>query len=118
MNIESIFPYLKEKLAEIYPDEVVKKLDELHQKIIQLLRDIPQAIGEALDEKYQEKIVAKTEELRKQIDNLFKALRAKLEALKSELDIGLEDVGDAFDRLINAITGLIGRMPFAPTDGV
>ncbi|NER02062.1 MAG: hypothetical protein F6K17_05145, partial [Okeania sp. SIO3C4] len=103
MNIESIFPYLKQKLAEIYPQEVVNKLDELHQKIIQLLRDIPTAIGEALDQTYKEKIVAKTEELRKQINNLFKALRAKLEALKSELDIGLEDVGDAFDRLINAI---------------
>ncbi len=103
MNIESIFPYLKEKLAEIYPDEVVKKLDELHQNIIQLLRDIPKAIGEALDEKYKEKIVQKTQALREQINNLFKTLREKLEALKSELNIGLEDVGDSFDRLINAI---------------
>ncbi|MEM1167563.1 MAG: hypothetical protein AAGJ08_00335 [Cyanobacteria bacterium P01_H01_bin.35] len=103
MNIESIFPYVKEKLAEIYPDKAVKNLDESHQEIIQLLRNIPQAIGKALDEKYNEKIVQKTEALWEQIKNLFKALRKKLEALKSELNIGLEDVGDSFDRLLNAI---------------
>lgn len=103
MNIESIFPYLKEKLAEIYPQELVEKLDELHQNIIELLRNIPQAIGEALDQQYQEKIVNKTEALRQEVYKLFQALREKLEALKSELDIGLEDVADSFDRLINAI---------------
>lgn len=103
MNIESIFPYLKEKLKEIYPQEVVNKLDESHQAIIQLLKDIPEAIGNALNQKYQEKIVTKTEELRQKIDDLFRELRVKLEQLKSELDLGLEDIGDSFDRLINAI---------------
>lgn len=103
MNIESIFPYLQGKLAEIYPQEVVDKLDELHQNVIQTLRDIPQAIETVLDEQYQEKIVGKTEDLRQEVYNLFKALREKLQALKSELDIGLEDVADSFERLLNAI---------------
>lgn len=103
MNIESIFPYLQAKLAEIYPQEVVDRLDELHQNIIQLLRDIPQAIGKVLDNQYQDKVVDKTESLRQEVYNLFKALRDKLEALKSELDIGLEDVADSFERLLNAI---------------
>ncbi|MEH2168016.1 MAG: hypothetical protein V7K41_15330 [Nostoc sp.] len=103
MNLEAIFPYFKDKLAEIYPEAVVEKLDILHQKILQLITDIPQALGDSLNEQYDKKVLQKTQKLRASIDNIFKALRARLAGLKSELDIGLEDVGDAFDRLINAL---------------
>ncbi|NEO75993.1 hypothetical protein [Moorena sp. SIO4G3] len=103
MNMESIFPYLKDKLKEIYPQTIVDELDQLHGNIIQLLRDIPQAVGDALDSQYQEKVVQKTEKLREAIKNLFEALGQRLEQLKSELDIGLEDVADSFDRLLNAL---------------
>ncbi|NEO07895.1 hypothetical protein [Moorena sp. SIO3I8] len=103
MNMESIFPYLKDKLKEIYPQNIVDELDQLHGNIIQLLRDIPQAVGDALDSQYQQKVVQKTEKLRGAINKLFLALRQRLEQLKSELDIGLEDVADSFDRLLNAL---------------
>jgi phage-related protein len=103
MNLEAIFPYFQEKLADIYPDTVVKNLDILHQKIVQLITDIPHALGDSLNEQYDKKVLQKTQKLRDSIDNIFKALRARLYGLKSELDIGLDDVGDAFDRLINAL---------------
>ncbi|MEH2291331.1 hypothetical protein [Nostoc sp.] len=103
MNLEAIFPYFKDKLAEIYPEAVVKDLDIFHQKILQLITDIPKALGDSLNEQYDKKVLQKTQKLRASIDNIFKALMARLTGLKSELDIGLEDVGDAFDRLINAL---------------
>jgi phage-related protein len=103
MNLEAIFPYFKDKLGEIYPEAIVEKLDILHQNILQLIKDIPQALGESLDEQYDKKVLQKTQQLRQSIDNIFKALRGRLAGLKSELDIGLDDVSDAFERLINAL---------------
>jgi uncharacterized protein (UPF0335 family) len=103
MNLESIFPYFKDKLAEIYPQAIVEKLDILHQKIVQLIQDIPKALGESLNEQYDKKVLQKMQQLRQAIDNIFIALKARLAGLKSELYIGLDDVGDAFERLINAL---------------
>jgi hypothetical protein len=103
MNLESIFPYFKDKLAEIYPRIVVDKLDILHRKILQVIDGIPQVLEAALNKQYDAKVLKKTQQLRASIDNIFKALRQRLAGLKSELDIGLEDVSDAFDRLINAL---------------
>ncbi len=102
MNVESIFPYLQQQLAEIYPQNIVDELDKLHAKIIQLFHDILGAVASSLDGQYQ-KVVKKTEALREAINKLFKDLRARLEQLKSELNIGLEDVEEAFDRLLNAL---------------
>ncbi|NEQ16753.1 MAG: hypothetical protein F6K44_24505, partial [Moorea sp. SIO3E2] len=65
--------------------------------------DIPEAVGDALDSQYQQEVVKKTKDLREAINKLFAELRQRLEALKSELDIGLEDVADSFDRLLNAL---------------
>ncbi|TAD80711.1 MAG: hypothetical protein EA000_22660 [Oscillatoriales cyanobacterium] len=102
MNVESIFPYLQQQLAEIYPQNIVDELDKLHAKIIQLFHDLLGAVASSLDGQYQ-KVVKKTEALREAINKLFKDLRARLEQLKSELNIGLEDVEEAFDRLLNAL---------------
>ena len=102
MNVESIFPYIQQQLAEIYPQNIVDELDRLHAKIIQLFHDLLGAVASSLDGQYQ-KVVKKTEALREAINKLFKDLRARLEQLKSELNIGLEDVEEAFDRLLNAL---------------
>lgn len=103
MNVESIFPYFQNQLAEIYPQKIVDELDKLHAKIIQLFNDLLGAAASALDGQYQAKVVKKTQALREAIKNLFKGLRDRLEQLKSELDIGLEDVEEAFNRLLNAL---------------
>ncbi|MDF0551810.1 hypothetical protein [Kamptonema sp. UHCC 0994] len=103
MNVESIFPYLQSQLAQIYPQKIVDELDKLHANLVKLLNDILSAVGSALDGQYQEKIVKKTQALRDAVNNLFKGLKARLKQLQSELDIGLEDVAEAFDRLLNAI---------------
>jgi hypothetical protein len=103
MNVESIFPYLQNQLAQIYPQKIVDELDALHANIIQLINDLLAAVASALDGQYQEKIVKKTQALRDAVNDLFKGLRTRLEHLKSELDIGLGDVAEAFDRLLNAL---------------
>ncbi|MCT7948257.1 hypothetical protein NG798_00425 [Ancylothrix sp. C2] len=103
MNVESIFPYLQNKLAEIYPQKIVDELDKLHERIVQLIQDMLKAVASALDGQYQKKIVKKSEALRQAIKNLFQGLKNRLKQIQAELDIGLEDVADAFDRLLNAI---------------
>jgi hypothetical protein len=103
MNVESIYPYIKTKLGEIYPTTLILELDNLHGKIIQLISDIPKALGSALDKQYQDKVVTKVEQLKASINQIFEALLKRLKGLESELDIGLEDVSDAFNRLLTAI---------------
>lgn len=103
MNVESIFPYLQNQLAQIYPQKIVDELDALHANIIKLINDLLAAVASDLDGQYQEKIVKKTQALRDALNDLFKGLRTRLKQLESELDIGLEDVAEAFDRLLNAL---------------
>ena len=102
LSLQSIYPFFLGKLKEIYPTEIVKKLDQLHANIVKLILDIPKALEDALNDEYQ-KVVAAYQEIRQKIDRIFKALIERLYGLESELGIGLEDVSDAYRSLLVAI---------------
>lgn len=102
LSLQSIYPFFLGKLKEIYPTEIVKKLDQLHANIVKLILDIPKALEGALNDEYQ-KVVAAYQEIRQKIDRIFKALIERLYGLESELGIGLEDVSDAYRSLLVAI---------------
>lgn len=102
LSLQSIYPFFLGKLKDIYPTEIVKKLDQLHANIVKLILDIPKALEGALNDEYQ-KVVAAYQEIRQKIDRIFKALIERLYGLESELGIGLEDVSDAYRRLLVAI---------------
>jgi hypothetical protein len=102
LSLQSIYPFFLGKLKDIYPTEIVKQLDQLHANIVKLILDIPKALEGALNDEYQ-KVVAAYQEIRQKIDRIFKALIERLYGLESELGIGLEDVSDAYRRLLVAI---------------
>jgi phage-related protein len=102
LSLQSIYPFFLGKLKDIYPTEIVKQLDQLHANIVKLILDIPKALEGALNDEYQ-KVVAAYQEISQKIDRIFKALIERLYGLKSELGIGLEDVSDAYERLLVAI---------------
>jgi uncharacterized protein Yka (UPF0111/DUF47 family) len=102
LSLQSIYPFFLGKLKDIYPTEIVNKLDELHANIVKLILDIPKALEGALNDEYQ-KVVAAYQEIRQKIDRIFKALIERLYGLESELGIGLEDVSDAYRSLLVAI---------------
>lgn len=102
LSLQSIYPFFLGKLKDIYPTEIVKKLDQLHANIVKLILDIPKALEDALNDEYQ-KVVAAYQEIRQKIDRIFKALIERLYGLESELGIGLEDVSDAYRSLLVAI---------------
>jgi phage-related protein len=102
LSLQSIYPFFLGKLKDIYPTEIVKKLDQLHANIVKLILDIPKALEGALNDEYQ-KVVDAYQEIRQKIDRIFKALIERLYGLESELGIGLEDVSDAYRSLLVAI---------------
>jgi hypothetical protein len=102
LSLQSIYPFFLGKLKDIYPTEIVKQLDQLHANIVKLILDIPKALEGALNDEYQ-KVLAAYQEISQKIDRIFKALIERLYGLKSELGIGLEDVSDAYERLLVAI---------------
>ncbi|HEY9858159.1 MAG TPA: hypothetical protein V6D16_01550, partial [Candidatus Obscuribacterales bacterium] len=102
LSLQSLYPFFLDKLRGLYPDDLVKTLDELHAKVVQVIRDFPKALEAALNAEYQ-KVVKLYERIKAQIDKIFAALIAQLRTLQSQLKIGLEDVGDAFGRLLIAL---------------
>lgn len=101
-SLQSIFPYFKEKLAEIYPTELVKTLDDIHAKIINDIKGFPDVLKTTLNGEYQ-KVEIAYQAIRDRINKIFQALLARLRALQSELGIGIEDISDAYNRLLNAL---------------
>lgn len=102
MSVQSIYPFFLDQLQSLYPTKVVKELDVLHAKIVQVLRDFPKALEDALNYEYQ-KVVTVYKKIRAWIDKIFKALIDRLRGLQSELGIGLEDISDAYNRLLVAL---------------
>jgi hypothetical protein len=102
MSVQSIYPFFLDQLRSLYPTEVVKELDILHAKIVQVLRDFPKALEVALNAEYQ-KVVTVYNKIRAWIHKIFKALIDRLRGLQSELGIGLEDISDAYNRLLVAL---------------
>lgn len=102
LSVQSIYPLFLQKLGELYPTQVVAQLDQLHAKIVKLIQDIPQLLELALNEAYQ-RVVAVYQTIRERIDRIFQALIARLYGLESELGIGLEDISDAYNRLLVAL---------------
>ncbi len=102
LSLQSIYPLFLEKLDQLYPTEVIKSLDTLHARIIQLIQDFPRALESALNEEFK-KVKAAYKVIQDQLDKIFRALIARLRALQSELGIGLEDVSDAYNRLLVAL---------------
>jgi hypothetical protein len=102
MSVQSIFPFFVDQLRSLYPTELVKQLDAVHANIVQVIRDFPKALEGALNAEYQ-KVVKVYQAIRALIDKIFKALIDRLRGLQSELGIGLEDISDAYGRLLVAI---------------
>lgn len=101
-SMQSIYPFFLETLRSLYPTEIVQELDKLHANIVQIIRDFPKALEGALNAEYQ-KVVNAYQKIRALIDKIFAALIERLRGLQSELGIGLEDVSDAYNKLLVAL---------------
>jgi hypothetical protein len=102
MSMQSIYPFFLEKLRSLYPTEIVEKLDDLHTNIKQIIQNFPKALAGALNDEYQ-KVVNVCEAIQALINKIFLALIERLRGLQSELGIGLEDVSDAYNKLLVAL---------------
>ncbi|MDZ8263310.1 hypothetical protein [Nostoc sp. ChiQUE01b] len=102
-SLQSVFPYLKSQLQRLYPQAIIDELDKTHATLIETLQGIPKAIGGALDKKYEELVKLYETAIQDKIRQIFRELLKKLYSLQGELDLGLDDLGDAFNNLIAAV---------------
>lgn len=103
LSMQSLFPFFLETLKRLYPEALVKSLDALHQQIVQVVRDLPTTLANALNAEYDEVMKVFKRVIQDPIDRIFAALIARLRGLQSELGIGLEDISSAYNRLLVAV---------------
>lgn len=103
LSMQSLFPFFLETLKELYPKELVQSLDDLHGQIVQVVRDLPASLADALNAEYNEVMELFERAIQEPIDRIFAALIARLRGLQSELGIGLEDISSAYNRLLVAV---------------
>ncbi|HEY9734628.1 MAG TPA: hypothetical protein V6D06_00045 [Trichocoleus sp.] len=102
LSVQSLFDFLRSKLKSLYPEALVQDLDALYEGIIEVIRSLPTVIARALNAEYQ-KVLAVRDLIQAAIREIFAALIARLRGLQGELTIGLEDVSDAYNRLLVAL---------------
>ena len=103
LSLQSIFPKLMEMLKGLYPTKMIKQLDDIHATIVNTLIGIPAAIQAAVTESYTQLLQYYNSTFKAPILMVFKALKVQLYLLQGQLNIGLDDVGDAFDHLLSVI---------------
>lgn len=102
LSVQSLFDFFLNKLSSLYPDALVQDLDNLYQDIVDVIRSLPSVIANALNAEYQKVLVVR-DRIQDAIRKIFAALIARLRGLQGELTIGLEDVSDAYNRLLVAL---------------
>lgn len=102
-SLQSVFPYLKSKLQQLYPQALIDEIDKIHATLIETLQGLPKAIGGALDNKYDELVKLYKTAIQDKIRQIFRELLKKIYSLQGELELGLDDLGDAFNNLIAAV---------------
>ncbi|HAA21118.1 MAG TPA: hypothetical protein DCP28_21025 [Cytophagales bacterium] len=102
MSLQSLHPFIVAQIEQLYPQELVERLDETYLKIVDKVKLIPQKlIQEPLDEKYNE--LKKLFQENFDIEGIFKVLQVKLDGMDEDLELGLDRVAYAFNRLIDTL---------------
>lgn len=103
LSLQSLFPYFQETLRKLYPEDLVREIDGVFEQILTAIRDLPKALADALNAEYQKVLAVFERVIENPIDRLFDELIRRLRGLQSELGIGLEDISDAYNRLLLAV---------------
>lgn len=102
MSLQSLHPFIVAQIEQLYPQELVERLDETYLKIVDKVKLIPQKlIQEPLDDKYNELKTLFQENF--DIEGIFKVLQVKLDGMDEDLELGLDRVAYAFNRLIDTL---------------
>ena len=103
LSVQSIFPFFMKTLKDLYPEAVIQELDQTHAKIVEVVRNLPKNVAEAVQNAYKA-LMAKFEELiGDRLDRIFLELKKPLWRLQRDLDIGLEDISGSYRRLLSAV---------------
>lgn len=99
MSLQSLHPYAVEQVAHLYPEETVAVLDTTYISIVDKIRQLPdQLIAGPLNDAFQDV----TQVLREyfDIDSIFEVLNVKLDGLDEDLELGLDRLSAAYERLL------------------
>jgi hypothetical protein len=99
MSLQSLHPYAVEQIAHLYPEDTVAVLDTTYISVVAKIRNLPdQLIAGPLDDAF----VQVTQVLKEyfDIDSLFAVLDHKLDGLDEDLELGLDRLSAAYERML------------------
>ena len=99
MSLQSLHPYAVEQIAHLYPEDTVAVLDATYVSVVDKIRHLPdQLIAGPLDDAF----VQVTQVLKEyfDIDSIFAVLDHKLDGLDEDLELGLDRLSAAYERLL------------------
>lgn len=101
-SLQSVFGYMKMQIAGLYPEDTVKKLDEIYEKIIDKIKQLPdELIAQPLDQEFN-----KLETLFKDtfdFSGLFKIFTKAIDELDEELEEGFDIISKSYHRMLTTI---------------
>jgi len=99
MSLQSLHPYIREQISQLYPEKTVIELDKTYQEILDKVKQLPdQMVRAPLDEEFQ-KIKATLKE-NFDIASVFKMLNIKLDEMDDDLSEGLTRLSAAYRELL------------------
>ncbi len=102
MSLQSLHPFIVEQVADLYPETVVQTLDTTYVKIVDKIKGLPsQLIQQPLDNKYNELKTMFLDHF--DIEGIFRVLEVKLDGMDEDLELGLDRVAYAFNKLIDSL---------------
>ena len=102
MGIQSVFPFFLHQLRKLYPKALEEKLGKIYQSILDVINSFPSVVAEGVQELY-----GKVKEAYKPIsdlkDRFFEVLLTQLYRLQTELEMGLDDLGQDYNHLLSVM---------------
>jgi hypothetical protein len=99
MSLQSLHPYAVEQIAHLYPEDTVAVLDTTYISVVDKIRNLPdQLIAGPLNDTFLEVTQVLQEYF--DIDSIFAVLNNKLDGLDEDLDLGLDRLSAAYERLL------------------
>jgi uncharacterized protein YoxC len=107
MSLQSLHPYIREQISQLYPEQTVRELDNTYQGILDKVKQLPdQMIRAPLDEEFQ-KIKATLKE-NFDIASVFNDLNIKLNDMDEDLSEGLTRLSAAYRQLLTTFDQRMG----------
>ena len=102
MGIQSVFPFFLHQLRKLYPKALEEQLGKIYQSILDVISSFPTVVAKAVQALYDQ-VKEAYQPISELKDRFFKMLLSQLYRLQTELEMGLDDLGEDYNQLLNVM---------------